>query len=134
MTLKPFYTPDLDKPSQQRGPELVAQLNPNMEEVLDARYGHLLPGMAQTVTQVAYGEFYGRAGLDMKSRYTATIAALTVQGGQTAPQLKINIAAARTVGMSQTEIAEVIWQMALYGGLPATINALNSALEVFSQE
>lgn len=129
-----FAEPDKSKPAQERGPELIAQLNANMEEALDGRYGHLLPGMAQTLTRMAYGEFYYRAGLDIKSRYTATIAALTVQGGQTAPQLKINIAAARKVGMSQVEIAEVIWQMGLYGGLPACINALNTALEVFAQE
>jgi 4-carboxymuconolactone decarboxylase len=129
-----FTIPDLTKTSQERGPEMVQQLNPNMELALDARYGHLLPGMAQTVAGYAYGEFYGRTGLDIKARYVATIAALTVQGGQTAPQLKINIAAARQVGMSQNEIAEVIWQMALYGGLPAAINALNTALEVFAEE
>jgi len=134
MTSTPFQNPDPSKPSQERGPELIEQLNPNMEQVLDTRYGQLLPGMAQTVTKFAYGEFYGRGGLDIKARYTATIAALTVQGGQTSPQLRINITAARTVGMSQTEIAEVIWQMALYGGLPAAISALNTALEVFAQE
>lgn len=129
-----FKEPDLSKTSQERGPELVQQLNPDMEQTLDARYGHLLPGMAQTVTGYAYGEFYGRGGVDIKARYVATIAALTVQGGQTAPQLRINIAAARKVGMSQAEIAEVIWQMALYGGLPASINALNTALAVFAEE
>ena len=32
------------------------------------------------------------------------------------------------------EIAEVIWQMSLYGGFPAAVNALNAALEVFEAE
>ncbi|MBB3810250.1 alkylhydroperoxidase/carboxymuconolactone decarboxylase family protein YurZ [Pseudochelatococcus contaminans] len=36
--------------------------------------------------------------------------------------------------MSRQEIAEVIWQMALYGGFPAAINALNAALETFAAE
>jgi len=35
------------------------------------------------------------------------------------------------VGLTQQEIVEVIWQMSLYGGFPAAINALNTALEVF---
>lgn len=130
---------DLEKAKESaekyaRGYALAQKLNPDMEDVLEARYSHLLPGMAQTVTGYAYGAFYAREGLDLKTRYAATIAALTALGGQTAPQLRINIAAGRAVGLSQAEIAEIVWQMALYGGLPAAINALNTALEVFSEE
>ena len=62
------------------------------------------------------------------------LAALTALGGQTRPQLKVNIAAARRAGATQREIGEVIWQMALYGGFPAAINGLNAALEVFGEE
>ena len=61
------------------------------------------------------------------------IAALTALGGQTRPQLKVNIAAALRTGATQREIGEVIWQMALYGGFPAAINGLNAALEVFEE-
>lgn len=38
------------------------------------------------------------------------------------------------VGLSQQETAEVIWQTGLYGGFPASINAFNAAIEVFSLE
>ncbi len=120
--------------AQQRGHALAEQMNPDMHKVLTARYGNLLPNMADTVEKFAYGEFYSRPGLDLKTRYVATIAALAAQGGQTRPQLKINISAGRKAGLTQTEIAEIIWQMALYGGLPAAINALNTALEAFAAE
>lgn len=116
-----------------RAKTLLEHVNPRMEETLEARYGHLLPGMAESVVDFAYRRQYARPGLALRDRYLATIAALTAQGGQTRPQLKINISAGLKVGLSQTEIAEVIWQMALYGGLPAAINALNAALEVFDQ-
>ncbi|MCP8690099.1 carboxymuconolactone decarboxylase family protein [Marinobacterium sedimentorum] len=116
------------------GRALSEQLNPGMESTLEARYGHLLPGMAETIVDFAYGRQYARPGLPLRDRYLATIAALTAQGGQTRPQLKINIQAGRNAGLSREEIAEVIWQMALYGGLPAAINALNAALEVFAAE
>jgi len=46
----------------------------------------------------------------------------------------VNIAGGRKAGLSQKEIAEVIWQMSLYGGFPAAINGLNAALEVFDEE
>lgn len=118
----------------ERGRQLVAELNPGMEEALEERYGHLVPGIGEAITDFAYGRQYGRPGLDLRTRYLATIAALTALGGQTRPQLKVNIAGARKAGVSRAEIGEVIWQMALYGGFPAAINGLNAAIEAFSEE
>jgi 4-carboxymuconolactone decarboxylase len=118
----------------ETGRRLAEALNPGMEATLDARYGHLLPGMAEAVVDFAYGRQYARPGLPLRDRYLATIAALTALGGQTRPQLKVNIAGGRKAGLSREEIAEVIWQMALYGGFPSSINALNAALDVFSEE
>lgn len=115
------------------GRALSEQLNPGMEAALDARYGHLLPGMAEGVVDFAYGRQYARPGLPLRDRYIATIAALTALGGQTRPQLKVNIAGGLKAGLTEKEIAEVIWQMSLYGGFPAAINALNAALEVFEE-
>lgn len=97
------------------------------------------PGSALRSSLARHGGERGRIclraakGLDLKTRYLATIAALTALGGQTRPQLKVNIAGALDIGATQKEIAEVIWQMALYGGFPAAINGLNAALEVFEQ-
>lgn len=116
-----------------RGRALVNEVNPGMEEVLEQRYGKYVPGIGKSVVDVAYGQQYTRPGLDLKSRYVATIAALTALGGQTSPQLKVNIEGALKVGLTKEEIGEVIWQMSLYGGLPASINALNTALEVFEE-
>ncbi|MEL6566228.1 MAG: carboxymuconolactone decarboxylase family protein [Pseudomonadota bacterium] len=118
----------------QKGRALSETLNPGMEAALEARYGHLVPGLAEGVVDFAYGRQYARPGLPLRDRYLATIAALTALGGQTAPQLKVNIAGGRKAGLSQQEIGEVIWQMALYGGFPAAINGLNAALEVFAKE
>lgn len=46
----------------------------------------------------------------------------------------VNIAGGRKAGLSQKEIAEVIWQMSLYGDFPSAINGLNAAFEVFEAE
>ncbi|MCP1200402.1 carboxymuconolactone decarboxylase family protein [Notoacmeibacter sp. MSK16QG-6] len=120
--------------SYERGKALSESLNPGMEDALRERYEEIVPGLARSVVDFAYGQQYSRDGLDLKTRYLATIAALTALGGQTRPQLKVNIAGARKAGCSQREIGEIIWQMALYGGFPAAINALNAALEVFDAE
>ncbi|MGB3406699.1 MAG: carboxymuconolactone decarboxylase family protein [Jannaschia sp.] len=116
----------------ETGKALSEDLNPGMEAALEARYGHLVPGMAEAVVDFAYGRHYARPGLPLRERYIATIAALTATGVM--PQLKVNIAGARKAGLSREEIAETIWQMSLYGGFPAAINGLNAALEVFAAE
>lgn len=117
----------------EKGRELAEKLNPGVENILEERYGHLLPGMAEAVVDFSFGRQYGRPGLALRDRYIATIGACAALGGQTAPQLKVNIAGGLKAGLSQKEIAEIIWQMSLYGGFPAAINALNAALEVFDE-
>ena len=117
-----------------KGRALSEELNPGMEAALEARFGQLVPSMAEGIVDFAYGRQYARPGLPLRDRYIATIAALTALGGQTAPQLKVNIAGGRKAGLSQREIGEVIWQMSLYGGFPAAVNGLNAALEVFAAE
>ncbi|WP_417773728.1 carboxymuconolactone decarboxylase family protein [Stappia sp.] len=115
----------------EKGRGLAARLNPDLEAVLAERYDDLLPGFAESLIEWAYGRHYARGGLDLKTRQLCTVAALTVLGGQTGPQLKINIEHTLAAGASRTEIIEAIWQMAVYGGLPAAINGLNAAQEVF---
>lgn len=120
--------------SYDRGKALSEELNPGMEDALRGRYDNLVPGLAETVVDVAYGKFYAREGVDEKTRLLATIAALTALGGQTKPQLKVNIAAAMKAGATEREISEIIFQMTLYGGFPAMINGLNAAIEVFEAQ
>ncbi|APX11756.1 carboxymuconolactone decarboxylase family protein [Tateyamaria omphalii] len=118
----------------ERGKALSEQVNPGMEDALAARYDTLVPGLSRMVVEVPYGTFYSRGVLDEKTRLLATIAALAAMGGQTRPQLKVNIASARAVGASREEVCEIIYQMTLYGGFPAMINAMNAAIEVFEAE
>ena len=118
----------------EKGREIAEALNPGMEEALIRRYDELVPGLSQSVVDFAWGQQYARDGLDLKTRFLVTVGALTAQGGQTRPQLKVNIAAALKAGATKREIGEVIWQMSLYGGFPAAINGLNAALEVFAEE
>ncbi|KIC48501.1 carboxymuconolactone decarboxylase family protein [Tateyamaria sp. ANG-S1] len=118
----------------ERGKALSEQVNPGMEDALAARYDALVPGLSRMVVEVPYGTFYTRGVVDEKTRLLATIAALAALGGHTRPQLKVNIANARAVGASREEVCEIIYQMTLYGGFPAMINAMNAAIEVFEAE
>ncbi|MEH0069793.1 carboxymuconolactone decarboxylase family protein [Pannonibacter sp. Pt2-lr] len=101
--------------------------------MLAERYDDLVDGFSESLVEWAYGRHYARPGLDLKTRQLCTVAALTALGGQTGPQLKVNIAHTLAAGASRAEIVEAIWQMAVYGGLPAAINGLNAALDVFAE-
>ncbi len=116
-----------------KGKAFTEATNPGMEDALHARYGALLPGLSRDLVEMN-GRIYPRGVLDEKTRELLTIAALTAQGGQTRPQLMIHVKAARALGLSREEIAEAIYQMSLYGGMPAMFNALNAAMDVFDAE
>lgn len=115
----------------EQGRALLSELNPEMEAILRDRYDEVLPGFSESLVEWAYGRHYARGVVDLKTRQLCTIAALTAMGGQTTPQLKANIEHTLAAGASQQEVVEVIWQMAVYGGMPAAINGLNAAIEVF---
>jgi 4-carboxymuconolactone decarboxylase len=66
----------------------------------------------------------------LRAREIATIAALTAMSNAT-PQLKVHIEGGLNVGLSRTEIIEIIMQMAVYAGFPAALNGLFVAKEVF---
>ena len=115
------------------GRALSEEMNPGLEKALAERYDPWLPGFSEWHVSTVFGGIYARESLSRRERQIATIAALTALGGQTRGQLKVHINGALATGMEPKEICEVILQMALYGGFPAMINALNSALEVFTE-
>lgn len=93
----------------------------------------IAPDFARYLIEFPFGDIYSRPGLDLRSREIATVAALTALGN-VSPQLKVHIAAALHVGLTQEEITEVIMQMAVYAGFPAALNGLFAAKEVFTHQ
>jgi 4-carboxymuconolactone decarboxylase len=94
-----------------------------------------LAGIAPNFSRYAmafFGDLYTRPGLDRRSRQIATISALTALG--TAPsQLRFHIEAGLNVGLTRTQIVEVITQLTLYVGAPAAGNAFAAAADVFAK-
>ena len=90
------------------------------------------PDLARYALEFPYGDIYCRSGLDLKQRETAAVAALAAMGGAE-PQLKFHISSALNVGLSREEVTEVVMQTAVYAGFPRALNAMNVAIEVFSE-
>jgi 4-carboxymuconolactone decarboxylase len=90
----------------------------------------IYPDFARYIVQSAYADVLSRPALPLRDREIATLAALAALGN--APgQLKAHIQGALNVGLTREEICEVLMQMAVYAGVPAAINAMKIAGEVF---
>ena len=49
------------------------------------------------------------------------------------PQLRLTIRNGLAAGATNREVAEVIWQMSMFGGMPAMQKALEIAQSVFAE-
>ena len=93
----------------------------------------IAPDFARLLIEFPFGDIYSRPGLDLRSREIAVVAALTAMGNA-APQLKVHIQGALNVGVTRTEVVEIIMQMAVYAGFPAALNGITAAREVFAAD
>ena len=80
--------------------------------------------LANDLSLFITGQMYAREKIPHPTRQLVTVAALTVLSRS--DELKLHIQAALNVGCKPEEIAEVIFQTCIYGGVPST----NSALKV----
>lgn len=96
-----------------------------------AQLQRLDPELRAIVEDVIYGGLYARDVLDQRTRELCAVAALTVIG-RTA-QLRTHMLAALGAGATRAEIQEVITQMAVYGGFPATLGGLDLMEQVWRE-
>ena len=118
----------------EQGQDMVRAFNPGLETLQVKGFETMFPTMSRDMMEMWFGKTFNREGLDAKTRLLVTIAALTVLGAQAEPQLRLAIRHAQEAGATQREIAEVIWQMSLFGGVPATTRALEIAQGVFGED
>ncbi|MDY7090172.1 MAG: 4-carboxymuconolactone decarboxylase [Actinomycetota bacterium] len=82
------------------------------------------------ITTYAWGEIWTRPGLDRRSRSMITLTALVALGHH--EELAMHLRAARTNGLTDDEIKEVLLQSAIYCGVPAANAAFRIAQQVLS--
>jgi 4-carboxymuconolactone decarboxylase len=90
------------------------------------------PDFATYLVEFPFGDIYSRAGLGLRERELAVVAALCALGNA-APQLRVHIHAALHVGCTPRELVEVVMQMSVYAGFPAALNGLSALREVFAE-
>jgi 4-carboxymuconolactone decarboxylase len=87
------------------------------------------PELDRYISEFVYGDVYAGPDLDPKTRALCTVAMLATTGNQL--QLGVYVAAAMRNGATETEVREVLRQVAVYAGFPAAWNALATAKKVF---
>ena len=105
-------------------------------EIAD-RYTWLPGEFAQAVprflTELCFGDFQTRAGLDGKTRELLTVVLLAALGG-TEVQLKSHVEGALKAGNSREEVVCALAHASGYMGIPRLFNALNGCRELLEVE
>ena len=117
----------------EQGQKMAAAFVPALEGMDVKGFEQLFPTMPKEMLETWFGKTFNPEGLDARTRFLVTIAALTVLGAQGEPQLRLTIRQALSAGATKREVAEVILQMSMFGGLPAMQKALEIAQGVFAE-
>lgn len=113
--------------------EMLRTFNPALEKAQAGRVDQIFPTLPAEMLELWFGRTVNRDGLDAKTRLLVTLAALTATGALAEPQVRMTVRHAREAGATEREIAEVIWQMSMFAGLPAMQKALDLAQGVFAE-
>ena len=103
-------------------------------EVIDRRMssaGEFGAPLQKLINQYAYGEIWGREALP---RQTRSLLAIAMMCAANRPhELRIHLRGALKNGCTRDEIREVLLQVAIYCGIPASLDAHNIAMEEFAE-
>jgi 4-carboxymuconolactone decarboxylase len=119
----------------EQGQQMAKAFTPGTSSfgVDPSAFEKMFPAMPKEMLEFFFGKTFNPEGLDARTRFLVTIAAQTVLGPMGEPQLRPTVKNALAAGATKREIAEVIWQMSMFGGLPATQKALEIAQAVFTE-
>ena len=84
------------------------------------------------ITRAAWGDVWGRPGLDRRARSMITLAALTAMRAE--GEIAMHVRAAIRNGLSPDEIAEVLLHVSVYAGVPAGNAAFAIAQQTLAGE
>jgi len=103
-------------------------------EVVDKRMasaGEFGAPLQKMINQYAYGEVWGRDAMSHKMRSLLVLAMMCAANRP--HELRIHLRGALKNGCTKDEIREVLLMVAIYCGIPASLDAHNMAQEVFAE-
>ena len=88
--------------------------------------------LQELITQYCWGEVWGRPELDRRTRSIVNLGMIAALGKP--HELKLHVRGALRNGVTKVEIREIFLQVAVYCGVPASIEAFRVAREAFAEE
>jgi 4-carboxymuconolactone decarboxylase len=86
--------------------------------------------MQDLLNEYCWGTVWGREGLPRKTRSMLNLAMIPILNRP--HELKAHIKGALSNGVTKEEISEIFLQVAIYGGVPAAVDAFRIAREAFA--
>jgi len=87
--------------------------------------------MQELVTEYCWGAIWTRPGLDRRIRSFLNLAMLTALNRP--HEIRLHVRGALNNGLTKDELMEVFLQSAIYCGVPAALDAMRVAKEVFAE-
>ena len=116
-----------------QGQSMLRAFNPALESFTPKGFEGMTPLMPRDMMEAFFGNTFNKDGLDARTRMLVALAGLVAQGAQAEPLINSTVRHALEAGATQQEIAEVIYQMSMLGGLPAMTRAMEQAQAVFAE-
>ncbi|GLK83942.1 4-carboxymuconolactone decarboxylase [Ancylobacter defluvii] len=88
--------------------------------------------LQELVTKYCWGEVWGREGLARRDRSLLNLGMIAALNRP--HELKLHVRGALNNGLTRDEIREVFLQVAIYCGVPASLDSFRVAREVFAEE
>jgi 4-carboxymuconolactone decarboxylase len=83
------------------------------------------------ITETAWGGVWAREGLDRRTKSLLTIAILAALG---CDELELHLEAAKRTGATPEDVAEALFHVAVYAGVPAANSAFQKAKRIYAEE
>lgn len=84
------------------------------------------------ITETAWGNVWARDGIDRQTRHLVTLAIIAALGKE--HEFVMHLRATRNTGVTPDQIREVLFQVALYAGLPTANTAFGLAKQVLAED
>ncbi|MBS7539859.1 4-carboxymuconolactone decarboxylase [Ancylobacter lacus] len=88
--------------------------------------------LQELVTKYCWGEVWGREGLARRDRSLLNLGMIAALNRP--HELKLHVRGALNNGLTRDEIREALLQVAIYCGVPASLDSFRIAREVFAEE
>lgn len=121
------------KPSVRRAKALtlLEELEADAPLRVAKNFDDFHPEAAEILLGFAFADVVAREGIPLKTREMMTVAMLAAMG-TAAGQLEFHMRAALNIGVTREEIVEIVLQVGVYAGIPASMNAIRAAKSTFT--